>query len=451
MMRNTGFFIFFLLIYGFAFSQYLPNYYATLESNRPKGNKYLYYRLYSSSTTVYPAAAADFESSFATSANYRTSGYVAMSAVSGNLNTSSNYSNNILNFSSATQLGNAIGTQTPYSGFNGDGFTIVVSGYFVPKQTGTYTFSIEGDDAVDLFINDVNITNHYGGHGAFAIGTHYGTISLVAGKKYLFRARMQEGAGGEALQLFWKKPSEINGSVWYQDLEELSGEEVLPNGLVLSVDPGNFFSNPRYGTTAYDLQRNTNGAMSISSAFSASNGGLFYLDGDQDYIDFGKTPVNFPTGDISIFMWVRPYTLRNGWNIFLTKWFQNTGGTGGYSDFHYAIYPSGGLYYQNLYTTNTNDIFGSTALYTNTWYYLGFTLSIGGNFQMYVNGAADGASRTGVTRTNTSMSNLWWGDARSGGNICFNGWLGSMHIYNRALTADEVLQNFNSTKHKYGL
>ena len=84
-------------------------------------------------------------------------------------------------------------------------------------------------------------------------------------------------------------------------------------------------------------------------------------------------------------------------------------------------------------------------------YVIGFTLSNSGNFQMYVNGAADGASRTGVTRTNTSMSNLWWGDARSGGNICFNGWLGSMHIYNRALTADEVLQNFNSTKHKYGL
>ena len=449
-MRRIGLFIFFLMIYGIAFSQYMPNYYASLESNRPKGNKYLFYRLYSTSTTVYPAVASDFEASFATSANYRTSGYVALSAISGNLNTSSSNSSNILNYNSATQLGNAIGTQTPYAGFNGDGFTIVISGYFIPKQTGVYTFSIEGDDAVDLFINDVNIVNHYAGHGAFAIGTHTGTASLIAGKKYSFRARMQEGAGGEALQLFWKKPSESSGSVWYQDLEELSGEEALPNGLVLSVDPGNWYSYPKYGNVAYDLVRNTNANTYISS-FSTSNGGLFYLDGDQDYIDFGKSPANFPTGDISIFLWVKASALRNGWNIFLTKWFQDTSGTGGYSDFHYAIYPNGGLYYQNLYTTNTGNINGTTALYANTWYYVGFTLSNSGNFQMYVNGATDGPVRTGITRTNYTQSNLWWGDPRSGGAVGFNGYLGSLHIYNRALSADEVFQNFNSTKHKYGL
>jgi hypothetical protein len=29
--------------------------------------------------------------------------------------------------------------------------------------------------------------------------------------------------------------------------------------------------------------------------------------------------------------------------------------------------------------------------------------------------------------------------------------LGSVLIYNRGITADEVLQNYNATKHKYGL
>jgi hypothetical protein len=450
-MRRITLFIFFLLFHHTVFSQYVANYYASLESNRPKGNKYLFYRLYSTSTSSFPASASDFETSFATSANYKTSGYVALATNAGNLNTSLSNTSNILNYVNSTQLGTAIGTQTPYTGFNGDGFTIVISGYFIPKQTGTYTFSIEGDDSVDLFINNQNIVNQYGPNGTSAIGTHTGTIALTAGKKYLFRARMQEGGGGEGLQMFWKKPSEASGSVWYQDVEELTGEEVLQNGLVLSLDPGNWYTYPKYGSTIYDLKGNANGTIYNNTTYSTSNGGTFYLDGDQDYIDFGKTPANFPTGDISVFVWLKASAFRNGWNIFFTKWFTDTSGNGGYNDMHYDIYPSGSNYYQNLYTTNTSNIFGSTPLSTNTWYYLGFTISTSGNFQMYVNGALDGTARTGITRTNYTQSNLWLGDPRTGGTVDFNGYLGSVHVYNKVLSADEVFQNFNATKHKYGL
>lgn len=124
----------------YAFAQIMPTYYSTLESNRPKGNKYLYYRLYSTSASTFPASAAEFETGFATAANYKLSGYVALTSNAGNLNTSSSYSANLINFLNQTDLKNAIGNQTPYSGFNGDGFTVVISGYFIPKQTGTYTF-----------------------------------------------------------------------------------------------------------------------------------------------------------------------------------------------------------------------------------------------------------------------------------------------------------------------
>lgn len=438
----------FLLISISALGQIMPAYFPAFESNRPKGNKYLYYRLYSTSTTTYPASAAEFESNFTTSTNFKLAGYVPLSSNTGNLNTSSSYSANLINFLSQTDLKNAINNQTPYTGFNGDGFTIVVSGYFIPKQTGTYTFTIEGDDAVDLFINDQNMVNHYGPHGNGAIGTHTGTIALTAGKKYLFRARMQEGGGGEVMQLFWKKPSEASGSVWYQDIEELSGEEVLPYGLVFNVDPGNFYSYPKYGTSVIELKGNATGTMGGNMAFSSASGGIFTLDGAGDYIDFSKTPTNFPTGDMSVFVWVKPTTLTFGWNIFLTKWFTDYAGNGGYSDFHYAIYPSGANYYQNLYTTTQSNLFGATPLTTNTWYQLGFTIG-GGTMQMYINGATDGAARTN-SRTNYTQSYLWLGDARSGaGGLIGN--IGSIQIYNRVISQDEVFQNYNATKTKYGL
>jgi hypothetical protein len=439
------FYILLILVLGsnVLFAQFLPNFYATLESNRPKGNKYLYYRLYSTSTSTFPATAAEFETNFANATNYKTAGYVALTSNTGNLNSSISNSPNLINFSGQSDLKNAINNQTPYSGFSGDGFTIVVSGYFIPKQTGIYTFSIEGDDAVDLFINDINVVNHYGPHGNSAIGTHTGTISLVSGKKYMFRARMQEGGGGEVMQLFWKKPSEASGAVWYQDLEELSGEEVVPNGLVLSVDPGNWYTYPKYGTSVYDLKGNATGTSYNNTTFNSTAQGVFYLDGNADYIDFGKTPTNFPTGDISVFVWVKGISLRANWNIFLTKWF-----TG--SDFHYDLYNNGTNVYQRIFTTSKSDMVGIIPLFNNTWYQVGFTIS-SGNLQMYLNGAKDGSLISGASRTNQANANLYIGDPRNNGTETFNGYIGSVQIYNRAITQEEVFQNFNATKHKYGL
>jgi fibro-slime domain-containing protein len=443
-------YLFFLLFATAAFGQFVPNYYATLESNRPKGNKYLYYRLYSSSTSTFPANATEFETNFATVANFKLAGYVALTANSGNLNTSSSYTPNLINFLGQTDLKNAIGNQTPYSGFNGEGFTIVVSGYFIPKQTGNYTFSIEGDDAVDLFINNQNVVNHYGPHGSNTIGTHTGTIALIAGKKYVFRARMQEGGGGEVMQLFWKKPSEASGALWYQDIEELSGEEVVPSGLVLSIDPGNWYTYPKYGTAVTDLKGNAIGTFGGNTAYNTTAQGVFYLDGDADYIDFGKTPANFPTGDISVFVWVKATSLRSNWNIFMTKWFADVAGNSGGSDFHYDLFNNGTNVFQHLYTTNKSDMYGVTPLNSNIWYYVGFTIT-NGNLQMYLNGTKDGNVITGAARSPAVNSNLWLGDARTNGLVTFNGYIGSVQIYNRALTQEEVFQNFNATKHKYGL
>lgn len=431
-------------------AQFLPNQYAALESNRSKGSKSLFYKLYKLSTTsVFPYSETEFDSYINTYGTFQIGGIANINTSAGTLNNGTNSAVNIINFTTSAEFTNSINNATPYSGYDGNAFAIVVSGYFIPKQTGTYYFTVEGDDAVDLFINNQNIASHYGGHGASALGTHTGSISLIAGKKYMLRGRMQECAGGEYFKIFWKKPSESNGTVWYQDAEELSSEEVLPNGLVLNIDPSNFYSYSNNGT-AMDLKGYSNGVL-YSTTFNTNNGGLFYFDGDQDYIDFGKAPANFPTNDISIFLWLKPSSLRNGWNIFLTKWFQDVSGTGGYSDLHYDIYPNGSNYYQHLFTNTTDgwNMFGSIPISVNTWYQVGFTLK-NGNMQMYLNAILDGTVRINAGRTNNTQSHLWLGDARPGGSLDFNGYMGSVQIYNRALNFDEVFQNFNATKHRYG-
>lgn len=122
----------------------------------------------------------------------------------------------LLNWSNSSTLSN-VNISIPN---NGERFSVEVSGYFVPEESGNYLFTCEGDDAVDLFINGVNVANHYGGHGTGGLGTHTGTINLVQGTKYTFRARMQENGGGEGLRVFWRKPSQNSG--WYINTTELS-------------------------------------------------------------------------------------------------------------------------------------------------------------------------------------------------------------------------------------
>jgi hypothetical protein len=179
--------LFFCLLAFSSQAQLLNTYYPVYESNRKKGNGKLYYRLYSlNSSIVFPNTEAEFDNTYTTYGTFQTQGTTNLAVVAGSLNSSSSSSRNILNFASTTDFTSSINNSTPYAGFTGERYALMISGYFIPKQTGTYKFSIEGDDSVEIMINGTNVANHYGGHGASAIGTHTGSISLVAGKSTAF-------------------------------------------------------------------------------------------------------------------------------------------------------------------------------------------------------------------------------------------------------------------------
>jgi hypothetical protein len=119
---------------------------------------------------------------------------------------------NLLNWNNASQVSGLIGYNIA------DFFAYKLTGYFIPSETGTYTFSVEGDDAVDVLIDGNAVVAHYGGHAADPVGTHTGTISMQAGQSYAIQVRHQETAGGEALKMYWKRPSQ---NAWQQDETEL--------------------------------------------------------------------------------------------------------------------------------------------------------------------------------------------------------------------------------------
>jgi len=232
---------------------------------------------------------------------------------------------------------------------------------------------------------------------------------------------------------------------WYNSNEGRTSQStriVVQDGLVLNLDAGSSTSYPGSGTSWSDLSGNSNtGTLTNGPTYSSDDGGSIVFDGTDDYVDCGTSTLS--SGDLSVFSWIYPTSFNNSWNIISTKWFSG-------SDFHWALksnLANGTNIRQNLYTTSNSDIYGTTTFSINTWYYVGFTLINGGTLTFYKNAVPDGTSST-VSRT-TQSNTLKIGDARQGYGLI--GKIPQVSIYNRALTASEVEQNYNALRGRYGI
>ena len=109
--------------------------------------------------------------------------------------------------------------QTPHWG--GDFYAIKFEFWFIPTQTGSYSFGINSDDASDISVDGTIISTYYGGHGAG--GYQYGSKNMVAGTKYKIVTRYQEYGGGDALFVRWSRPSAPNTySYWNEEVTNIN-------------------------------------------------------------------------------------------------------------------------------------------------------------------------------------------------------------------------------------
>ena len=110
-------------------------------------------------------------------------------------------------------------TGTPH--WASDFYAIKFEFWFIPTQTGSYSFGINSDDASDISVDGTIISTYYGGHGAG--GYQYGSINLVAGTSYKIVARYQEYGGGDAFFVRWSRPSAPNTySYWTNEVTNIN-------------------------------------------------------------------------------------------------------------------------------------------------------------------------------------------------------------------------------------
>jgi hypothetical protein len=223
---------------------------------------------------------------------------------------------------------------------------------------------------------------------------------------------------------------------------------IVMNGLVLALDAGNIKSyNAGISTTTWtDVSgRGNTGTLAGGPTYNSSNGGVLEFTGTQNATLSSNNIVGLAelTTDFSISVWVK-YNSTVAYTAFFEK--QNTvaGGTGVRLDLGWIT----GLIYLTTYNESTQAINNATIAYTNDtnlWYNI--TLCCQGSTKTgYVNGVlALTQSFTSNFPANTHALGI-------GGRIRkLNGNISNTLIYNRALTAAEVAQNFNALRGRYGI
>jgi hypothetical protein len=221
-----------------------------------------------------------------------------------------------------------------------------------------------------------------------------------------------------------------------------TGPNAITNGLVLSLDAANRKSYPGSGTTWLDLSGNNNiGTLASGSAFSSANGGSIALDGADDYIRISQN-INPPNITLEFFY---KALISTPYEYLISNARDCCGPQNGY-ELHivngvprFSIWNSTQLGLNGT-TTLINQIYHITATYDGLQLkiYQDSVLTSMINSTLGIGSSPSFNLAIGGMGFNPAVYNLT-------GNIYIG------RVYNRALTATEVLQNFNATKGRFGL
>ena len=220
--------------------------------------------------------------------------------------------------------------------------------------------------------------------------------------------------------------------------------KIVTDGLVLALDAADKNSYPGSGTTWTDLSGNgNNGTLVNGVGYNSANGGSLSFDGVNDYGSISNSSSLRPPTELTVSMWAKANSYSAGWN----RLFGQNPYQGGYLIF----LETGGQLIRALHYPNGSEVRCNTgySISTTQFTHITFTFKMGDAIRSYFNGVASttAALSSGTFSYNTSNPFLF---GHIGVNW-FNGNIAQVSIYNRALTASEIQQNYNAYKSRFGL
>lgn len=222
------------------------------------------------------------------------------------------------------------------------------------------------------------------------------------------------------------------------------GEKIVTNGLQLYLDAAKYAGS---GTTWYDLSGRGNNATLVNSpGWSSSNGSYFsFSAGSSTYATLPTSTIPANSTEITLCFWNYGNS-RISSSIF-TSW-----DTGGNRHVNVHLTWSDGIVYWDCGTT-TPDRISKQSSYADYygWHHWTFTKnSVSGVMKIYRDGKL-WQSGTGATFPMATPAYVTIGayGQSSGYGTYHTGYIGQMQLYSRAITDEEVKQNYNAGKWRY--
>jgi hypothetical protein len=218
--------------------------------------------------------------------------------------------------------------------------------------------------------------------------------------------------------------------------------KIVTNGLVLCLDAGSKKSYPGTGNVWRDLSGNgNNGTLTNGPTFSSANGGSIVFDGNNDHATLGspsKLTALFGTNTVSVDVWLRRSANIDGQRIVFDS---------GTSENIQIDCISNQLAF-SIGTPSAVRSLRSVSLDLDIWYnYIG--VYNGSTITTYLNSIQSSqVSQSGNIATD---SGGFFIAAYTSSGWNFPGRIAIVKVYNRALTIQEIQQNFNATRGRYGI
>jgi len=234
-----------------------------------------------------------------------------------------------------------------------------------------------------------------------------------------------------------------------------AGPEIVNSGLVLSLDASNTKSYPGSGTAWSDLSGNgNNGTLVGTPGVDSTNGGSFTFNGTSQYLTASPLPSGTNLFTFSVWMYlntdingtfgsVKGCLIFSGNAAGCYEFYLNTVGSAAGPPYSMTLGRYGGG------ATGTCTVSGIN-MPIQQWHNVVVVRDGSASQNMYLNGTL---LASGNISTSMSSGTLYMGAAPANASFAgyMNGKFSNITQYNRALSADEILQNFNALRGRYGI
>jgi hypothetical protein len=289
------------------------------------------------------------------------------------------------------------------------------------RQNGYWDIYVSGTTTTP-FYNASNLSNSFN----WMIGGNHGLTELNNCRIALFKLYQRALSNTEIQQS-------------YLEFQNKFYPQLVKSGLTFLVDASNPESYPGSGTVWYDISgKNYNINLLNGPTYSGEYGGAIVFDGTNDYgITRSLTQLEMGNRSCTIGAWFRT---TDSIGAIATK----RGAGSGYQHYIYT-----GKLYADGYSTSTG-VFSASAINNNTVKYGVVVFDYpNSTIRLYINGVADNTASLSSGGNDTSA---YFNIARSQQYTDhFAGTIYSVQVYNKALSATEILQNFNAGRGRFSL